>query len=175
MKKIKNMKKITLILILACCIFGACIMIMGGCKKETPAQTFTCTIDGATFTPTSISASTSYGTNGCYTITATYSSVSVTQQIKLWLSSSTIGTYQLNYNYPENGHNGGAYDTGPNVNALVEYSTFQYSNPPATGTCIISSSANNVISGTFNFTGYNLNGTPTTHTIANGSFANITL
>ena len=167
------MKKITIALVLACCIFGACIILMNGCKKKdsstttSPTPTFTCTIDGATFTPTSISGS---GT----TITATYSSVSVTQEIKITLTASAIGTYSLTSQLIGNsGYNSAGYLTGTNVNALTTYAT---NGSPWVGTCIITSSTNNVISGTFNFIGVNeIPNTQNTHTIANGSFANITL
>ncbi len=132
------------------------------CKKSdspTPSavQSFTCDINGTAFTPTSI--------NG---LTATYSSSSITQVVRLVINSDEIGTYSLSRGvtpgYAE-------CSVGPNPRTLTTY----YTNiAPFIGTLTINSNNNGVISGTFSFATVSLDTASVKGpVITNGSFANI--
>ena len=127
-------------------------------------------IDGVAYTPTSISGGYLQNYNE-YVITATYSSATLTQEVQIYLTNYAMGTYPLDGN--SSSYGGGTYFTGPNASTLTVYVTT--GNAPYTGTCIITSSINSVVSGTFNFTATNGTNSPVTHSITNGSFANIAL
>lgn len=131
--------------------------------------TLRCTINNTPFTATSVQGAMygAYGSNATYVITATYSSIPITQIIVLQFNADAIGTYTLGAYSLCNYGDGGQYQTGPNMGALTTTGTT--GTPPCIGTAIISQSASDVVSGTFNFK------TSDGTMILNGVFSNVTL
>jgi hypothetical protein len=168
-EKIKEMKIIRYVFVL--CIIGVCIMITGGCKKVTnapvlPTPVVTCMIDTIAFTATSLSVGNVQGYN---TIKAINTSATGIKEINIQFSSNATGTYPLNM-YNASNSFGAAYFTGTSQTELSGFATT--GNSPFVGTCTITSSSNNTISGTFSFKG---NDGVNFHTITNGVFTNVVM
>jgi|ERR1035437_153628 hypothetical protein len=173
------MKNFKLILIVTCCFFCSFIIIINGCKKKdnttttttptptSPTPIFTATIDGNSFSATSISYG---GSNNNYSIESKYGT---TNNPAIILNFSPqyyiplplpLGTYSLKQDSLGFGNRGIYY-----VDNTHTFSTYM---SPDTGTVVITKSdtINHRVSGTFNFIctdGTNI------HTITNGLFTNI--
>ncbi len=170
--KTKQMKRNKISLVLTSFLVSACIAIISSCKKEqhavpvTPTPTLSFTLGSVTYSATSMSITTIQS----YTSIKAISTNSVfTQEIIIEFSSNATGTYNLNA-YNSTSGIGAAYFSGANSSSLTGYETSGVS--PYVGTLIISSSVNNVVSGTFSFTG-TCGGA--SYSITNGTFANVTL
>jgi hypothetical protein len=170
--KTKYMKRNKISLAFTCFLISACIIIMSSCKKEqhaaivTPTPIVSFTVDDTVFTANSVSITTIQS----YTsIKAIYTTSTRVQEIIIELSSNATGTYSLN-NYNSTSSIGAAYFSGASTASLTGYETLGVS--PYVGTMTITSSVNNVVSGTFSFTG-TCGGA--TYSVSNGSFTNVTL
>jgi hypothetical protein len=165
-----NRNKLTTIL--ASCIICACLMIMNSCKKgdviTTPVPALKCLVNGVADTATNISVGNIQGYTAIKAISKT-TTPALMQEIIIELSSNATGTYPLNA-YNSTSSIGAAFLIGTSETSLTGYQTTGVS--PYVGNIVITSSANNVVSGTFSFIGTDGSNY---YAITNGTFTNVTL